>query len=81
MQGKPNSEQEIGKQLLVEAASYAESSICRRKMLLHYFGEEYPHDNCCNCDNCLDPKNMTDAKDLLCAVLELVSGQRFLSIF
>ena len=74
MQGKPNSEQEIGKQLLVEAASYAESSICRRKMLLHYFGEEYPHDNCCNCDNCLHPKNMTDAKDLLCAVLELVSA-------
>lgn len=73
MQGKPISEQEIGKQLLLEAASYAESSICRRKMLLHYFGEEYTIDNCCNCDNCLHPPNMTDAKDLLCAVLELIS--------
>ncbi len=73
MQGKPISEQEIGKQLLLEAASYAESSICRRKMLLHYFGEEYSIDNCCNCDNCLHPPNMTDAKDLLCAVLELIS--------
>lgn len=73
MQGKPISEQEIGKQLLLEAASYAESSICRRKTLLHYFGEEYSLNNCCNCDNCLHPKNMTDAKELLCSVLELVS--------
>ena len=73
MQGKPIAEQETGKQLLLEAASYAEGSICRRKMLLHYFGEEYNVDNCCNCDNCLHPKNMIDVKDLLCAVLELVS--------
>lgn len=57
MQGKPVSEQEIGKQLLLETASYAESSICRRKSLLHYFGEEYLEDNCGNCDNCLNPKN------------------------
>ncbi|MDR1130198.1 MAG: DNA helicase RecQ [Prevotellaceae bacterium] len=56
MQGKPLSEQEIGKQLLMDTAAYAESSICRRKLLLHYFGEEYPHENCENCDNCLSPK-------------------------
>ncbi len=81
MQGKPIAEQETGKQLLLEAASYAEGSICRRKMLLHYFGEEYNVDNCCNCDNCLHPKNMIDVKDLLCAVLELVStlGGKFKS--
>lgn len=57
MQGKPVSEQEIGKQLLQETAAYAESSLCRRKILLHYFGEEYTEDNCGNCDNCLNPKN------------------------
>ena len=51
MQGKPVSEQEIGKQLLLETAAYAESSLCRRKILLHYFGEEYTEDNCGNCDN------------------------------
>lgn len=54
--GKPISEQEISKQLLDELANYSESSICRRKTLLHYFGEEYKLDNCCNCDNCLHPK-------------------------
>jgi ATP-dependent DNA helicase RecQ len=56
MQGKPLSEQEIGKQLLLDTAAYAESSICRRKLLLHYFGEEYTVENCENCDNCLSPK-------------------------
>jgi ATP-dependent DNA helicase RecQ len=56
MQGKPLAEQEIGKQLLMETAAYAESSICRRKLLLHYFGEEYTEENCENCDNCLYPK-------------------------
>jgi ATP-dependent DNA helicase RecQ len=56
MQGKPLSEQEIGKQLLLDTAAYAESSICRRKLLLRYFGEEYIPDNCENCDNCLSPK-------------------------
>ena len=71
--GKPLAEQEIGKQLLREISSYAESSICRRKTLLHYFGEAYDIDNCCNCDNCLHPKKMTDAKDLLCSVLETVA--------
>jgi ATP-dependent DNA helicase RecQ len=56
MQGKPLSEQEIGKQLLLDTAAYAESSICRRKLLLHYFGEEYMEENCGNCDNCRSPK-------------------------
>ena len=56
MQGKPVSEQEIGKQLLQETAAYAESLVCRRKTLLHYFGEQYDKDNCGNCDNCLHPK-------------------------
>ncbi len=75
-QGKPVSEQEISKQLLVETAYYAESSICRRKMLLHYFGEEYHQKKCCNCDNCLHPKKMTDAKNLLCSVLETISATK-----
>lgn len=72
MQGKPLTEQEIGKQLLVETASYAESSICRRKQLLHYFGEEYEPENCGNCDNCLHPKKRVEAKEELCACLEVI---------
>lgn len=72
MQGKPIAEQEIGKQLLVETAAYAESSICRRKLLLHYFGEEYTEENCGNCDNCLNPKKEMEAQNLLCAVLETI---------
>lgn len=72
MQGKPIAEQEIGKQLLMETASYAESSVCRRKTLLHYFGEEYLEDNCGNCDNCLNPKKKVEAKDELCDVIETV---------
>lgn len=72
MQGKPIAEQEIGKQLLLETAAYAESSLCRRKILLHYFGEEYEVDNCGNCDNCLNPKKQVEAKDQLCAVLETI---------
>ena len=74
MQGKPVSEQEIGKQLLVETAAYAESSLCRRKMLLHYFGEEYTSDNCGNCDNCLNPKKQVEAKEELCAVIETIAA-------
>ena len=73
MQGKPVAEQEIGKQLLLETAAYAETSVCRRKVLLHYFGEEYPEENCGNCDNCLNPKKKVEAKELLCAVLETIS--------
>jgi ATP-dependent DNA helicase RecQ len=69
MEGKPVAEQDIGRQLLAETAAYAESSVCRRKMLLHYFGEEYPQDNCGNCDNCLHPKTKQEAKDALVVVL------------
>lgn len=74
MQGKPIAEQEIGKQLLIETASYAESSVCRRKTLLHYFGEEYNHENCGNCDNCLNPKKQVEAKDELCAAIETITA-------
>jgi len=72
MQGKPISEQEIGRQLLEETRSYAESSVCRRKVLLHYFGEEYTELNCGNCDNCLNPKKQVEAKELLISVLETI---------
>ncbi len=65
MQGKPVAEQEIGKQLLLETVSYAESSVCRRKMLLHYFGEEYHEGNCNACDNCLHPKQQFEGKEYL----------------
>lgn len=74
MQGKPIAEQEIGKQLLLETAAYAESSLCRRKVLLHYFGEEYLEDNCGNCDNCLKPKKLVEAKELLLTVLEAIKA-------
>ncbi len=72
MQGKPIAEQEIGKQLLNETAAYAESSVCRRKLLLHYFGEEYTLDNCGNCDNCLHPKKQMEAQEMLCTVIETI---------
>ena len=72
MQSKPANEQEIGKQLLAETAAYAESSVCRRKTLLHYFGEEYTQWDCGNCDNCRHPKVRVEAKDELCAVLEAI---------
>lgn len=72
MQGKPVSEQEIGKQLLLETVSYAESSICRRKTLLNYFGEEYTEENCNSCDNCLNPKTQFDGQEELQMVLETI---------
>lgn len=72
MQGKPNAEQEIGKQLLTETAAYCESSVCRRKTLLYYFGEEYKEENCGNCDNCLNPKKKVETKDQLCATIETI---------
>ena len=72
MQSKTASEQEIGRHLLAETASYAESSVCRRKILLHYFGEQYEAENCGNCDNCLNPKTQVEAKEELCAVIETV---------
>ena len=74
MQGKPIAEQEIGKQLLNETVAYAESSQCRRKLLLNYFGEDYTPDNCCACDNCLHPKKRFDGKEELCLVIELIQS-------
>lgn len=72
MQGKPLAEQEIGKQLLLETVAYAESSICRRRMLLHYFGEEYTEDNCENCDNCNHPKEQFDGMDDIVLALQAI---------
>ncbi len=72
MQGKPVSEKDINDELLRETEAYAESSVCRRKSLLHYFGESYAEDNCRNCDNCLNPKKQVEAKDSLCAVIEAI---------
>ncbi|MBR1388299.1 MAG: RecQ family ATP-dependent DNA helicase, partial [Prevotella sp.] len=72
MEGKPVAEQDIGRQLLVETAAYAETSVCRRKMLLHYFGETYDKENCGNCDNCLHPKTKIEAKDQLVIVLKVI---------
>lgn len=72
MEGKPVAEQDIGKQLLQETAAYAESCVCRRKLLLHYFGEEYHQENCGNCDNCLHPKEKREGKDALLIILKAV---------
>ena len=72
MQGKPIAEQEIGKQLLLETVSYAESSVCRRKLLLHYFGEEYLKENCEACDNCLHPKSQFEGNEAVVSVLETI---------
>lgn len=71
-QGKPVSEVEIGNQLLFETQAYAESSNCRRQLLLSYFGEEYKEDNCGNCDNCKKTYRMVDATDLLEIILETI---------
>ena len=76
MQGKPVSEQEIGKQLLMETVAYAESNQCRRKLLLNYFGEDYPQDNCGACDNCLYPKKQFDGHEEMCTVIELILSLR-----
>ncbi|SHE55195.1 DNA helicase RecQ [Dysgonomonas macrotermitis] len=72
MQGKPVAEQEIGKQLLLETAAYAETALCRRVVLLHYFGEKYNQQNCGNCDNCINPKKLVEAQDLLLTAIEAV---------
>ena len=72
MQGKPVSEKDVSDELLKETEAYAESSVCRRKSLLHYFGETYTEENCRNCDNCLNPKKQVEAKDSLCAVIETI---------
>ena len=72
MEGKPVAEQDIGRQLLQETAGYAETSVCRRKMLLHYFGEEYDKENCGNCDNCLHPKKKIQADNQLVTALKAI---------
>jgi len=74
MEGKPVAEQDIGRQLLQETAAYAESSVCRRKMLLHYFGEEYLPENCGSCDNCLHPKTKIEGKETLEIVLKAIAA-------
>ena len=74
MEGKPVAEQDIGRQLLAETAAYAETSVCRRKMLMHYFGEEYTQENCHNCDNCLHPKTKIEAQEQLVLVLQTVQA-------
>ena len=74
MEGKPVAEQDIGRQLLQETAAYAESSVCRRKLLLHYFGEAYDVENCGNCDNCLHPKKKVEAKDDLVKLINVVQA-------
>ncbi len=72
LEGKPLAEQDIGRQLLRETTAYAESSVCRRKLLLHYFGESYDVENCGNCDNCLNPKKQIEAQDMLELLIEAV---------
>ena len=74
MEGKPVAEQDIGRQLLQETAAYAETSVCRRKMLLHYFGENYTRDNCGNCDNCLHPKRKIEAGSQLLTALKAIAA-------
>lgn len=74
MQGKPVSEQEIGRQLLLETVAYSEASQCRRRLLLNYFGEDYPKDNCGMCDNCINPKSGFDGRKEMCLVIELIQS-------
>jgi ATP-dependent DNA helicase RecQ len=74
MEGKPVAEQDIGRQLLQETSNYCESSVCRRKLLLHYFGEDYPQDNCGNCDNCRHPQTKIDAKADLVLALRVIQA-------
>lgn len=85
MDSKQVTEQEIGRHLLQETAAYAESSICRRKMLLKYFGEDYPKDNCGNCDNCLHPKQKIEAtkglEAMLTAIIALKENYRSKHVF
>ena len=72
MQGKPLAEQEIGKQLLLETVAFSESSVCRRKMLLHYFGEIYEKENCESCDNCINPKEQFEGKESVVKLLKII---------
>lgn len=72
MQGKPLAEQEIGKQLILETIAYAESAVCRRKILLNYFGEKYTCENCGACDNCANPKEQFEAQASVLLMLKVV---------
>jgi ATP-dependent DNA helicase RecQ len=72
MQGKPLAEQEIGKQLLFETVAYAETSLCRRKLLLQYFGEAFHEDNCDSCDNCINPKEQFEGLDAIVKMLTVI---------
>ena len=74
MRDKPLSEREMGAQLITETVAYTESSVCRRKLLLHYFGETLKQDNCGSCDNCLNPKEKIDVKDSVKIVLDTVEA-------
>jgi ATP-dependent DNA helicase RecQ len=76
MQGKPIAEQEIGRQLLLETVAYAETNLCRRIVLLNYFGESYTQENCGSCDNCLFPKKQFDGKEEIAVVLDLINGMK-----
>ncbi len=76
MEGKPVTEQDIGRQLLLETAAYAESSVCRRKLLLHYFGESYDVENCENCDNCKHPKERIECRGVAVNVLTSLDASR-----
>ncbi|MFI5134396.1 MAG: RecQ family ATP-dependent DNA helicase, partial [Chitinophagales bacterium] len=74
MRDKSANEREMGGHLLMETVAYAETSVCRRKFLLHYFGEKYPKDNCGNCDNCLHPKELMEGKEYIHELLQVVQG-------
>ena len=74
MRDKPLSEREVGAQLITETVAYAESGVCRRKILISYFGEEYEHENCGACDNCLNPKEKVEAKDNVVKVLKVLKA-------
>ncbi|MDR3188235.1 MAG: DNA helicase RecQ, partial [Prevotellaceae bacterium] len=76
IQGKPINEQEIGRQLLMETMAYAESSVCRRKLLLHYFGEDYDGESCGSCDNCLNQKTQFEGKEYVALALETILALR-----
>jgi ATP-dependent DNA helicase RecQ len=83
MRDKPLSEREMGAQLITETVSYVESGVCRRKLLLHYFGEDYTQDNCGQCDNCLHPKEKIEVKDSVKIVLDTIHqlDERFSIIY
>ena len=81
MRDKPLSEREVGNQLIDETVAYAESGVCRRKILLHYFGEEWPTQNCGNCDNCKNPKELIEAKEEVVKTLKVIAAldERFVA--